>query len=144
MTIQCLKSTLIAKELKPFKSSSSAGELHLSHMTDLFLDCCGKPSTERGRRGVPWSAFGYIFFISTVRENKTQCSLTIGVFAASVNAAIQDMASNLTRKWRALLPSGQTKPPTAEGSSEGESRRFVRRIDRLNGASRYKSEKAQS
>lgn len=37
------------------------------------------------------------------------------------------MASNLTRKWRALLQV-QTKTPAAEGSTEGESRRFVPRM----------------
>ncbi|KAF7799112.1 hypothetical protein EIP86_010342 [Pleurotus ostreatoroseus] len=56
MTFQCLKTSLIARDLRPFKTSNSA--------------------------------------------------------------AIQDMAANLTRKWRALLPQSQTKTPAAEGSAE--------------------------
>ena len=75
----------------------------------------------------------YILAPINATSEYVQCNLTIAILAVFENAAIQDMASNLTRKWRTLLPTNQAKPPAPDGSSEGESRRFALRLETLIG-----------
>ncbi len=70
-----------------------------------------------------WNVFYFTFKLS--REIMRIVYLTTISFIISVKLAIQDMASNLNRKWRALLPQSQAKSPVADGSIEGESRRLA-------------------